>query len=125
MKEYVINLPVPLGSTVYTFVTTCGDFCLFQGERVKSLPDAGIRCDSGAPCHTRVHSVKEVKLNLDTVGMVVSGWGKTVFATPKEAMEAANAVVKEHRRIMCGYGFAMDENGYSVMGNRQPQNKKG
>lgn len=108
----VINLPVPFGSTVYTYVTTCGDFCLFQSEKFYKK---SINCRDDSPCHTKFHGTRKIVLNFDTLGKVLTEWGKTIFATPEEAELAGKKLVKEHQSTMLSYGFLMDANGYSDM----------
>lgn len=114
----IINLPVPFGSTVYTYVTTCGDFCLFQSEKFLKR---GFCCGDNSPCHTKLHGTRKIVLNYETLGRVLTEWGKTIFATPEEAAQAGKKLIKEHQSIMLSYGFLMDENGYSDMSGVLPK----
>lgn len=122
-KRCMIEIPVPLGTTVYDVVTTCGDFCLFQKNRFKELKNAGIEgfvghCSSNNPCHTQLHSIREMTLQYSNLEYVLKEWGRKVFASAEEATEAGNNIVAAHRKTMEELGFKMDASGYSVRKER-------
>ena len=122
-KRCMIEIPVPLGTTVYNVVTTCGDFCLFQKNRFNDLKKADKegftgRCSESNPCHTQLHSIREMTLQYSNLEYVLKEWGHRVFATAEEAAEAGHKIVAANRKTMEELGFKMDASGYSVRKER-------
>lgn len=127
--KLTINLPVPLGSTIYSICSTCGDFCRFQSEKFReiqnptigpsgSIVDARFSCRKNALCHTRF-TVRPVVLNYFFLESVLDEWGKYYFATEEEAQEAGIKLINERREKMREFGFYVSESGYGYKGEER------
>jgi hypothetical protein len=102
-----INLPIPLGTTVYRFITDCNNACTFQKEKFdEAFPETkNSRCNSKMPCHTSLHSIQPVILNLSNLDWVLNDWQINFFETEAEAREAGSKLVKEHRKQLLDMGL--------------------
>lgn len=107
--EFNIPIPVPLGTTVYTFWTDCGNACAFQ-KRDPQL----IKCSRESPCHTKKKSVTPVTLGYDNLKTILDGWNVFYFRTSKEAEEAGNMRVAHNIQTMRELGYAVDDDGSCV-----------
>lgn len=103
-----ITLEVPLGGTVYGFLTSCNDACYFQKEEFKrKFPEA--TCNLSSPCHVYPHSVRPITVNLTGLAYIITHWQEDVFATEKEAEEAMYKLCEEHKRILLDAGIQVTE----------------
>lgn len=101
-----INLPVALGTTIYSIHTDCNDACSFQSEEFrKAFPNA--KCDMFSPCHVKFKGAEPIELNLNNLGFVLPRWGKTFFATEQEAIEAGENLVESHIKLMLDNGIGI------------------
>ena len=112
-EKYTIEIPVPLGTTVYEYMTTCGDFCTFDDEKFDKIfpPKPEGRCSRQMPCHTVYKGVRELKLTLDNVGYILRLWNDSIFETKEEAENKGLEVIEEHRKKMVELGFELTEEG--------------
>ncbi len=104
-----INLPVPLDTTVYRFITSCNDACLFQKEKINQVfpvKKEG-RCSQDMACHTKLHSVQPVTLNLSNLDMMLKNWKINTFETENEAREAGNNLIELHKKQLLDIGLAL------------------
>jgi hypothetical protein len=93
-----INLPVPLGTTVYGYLTVCCDACMFQKEKFKEIfGDVPGRCGKDKPCHTRLTGIQTIAVNLKNIDAVLEGWHKDIFETFNEAVQAGIKYTTENR----------------------------
>lgn len=113
-ENRILVLPVRLGQTVYNYHLTCFDGCLLQKRKFwDSFGHETGRCGT-LPCHTRLHSIEQIKVSLANIEWLFITWGKSTFATHDEAEAAAHEKVKENIATLQGLGFNLDANGYSV-----------
>jgi hypothetical protein len=124
--KLTINLPVPLGTKIYSILTKCGDFCMFQKEHFYKV--FGERTDNhcvyNMPCHTRYRDPIEMTFSLQNIDYVLENWNTKCFATLEEAIDATNKLVYEHVEKMKTFGFNVDEKGYSII-NKNKEQKDG
>lgn len=115
----VITLPVPLGTTLYEPITTCGDFCLNHKELFDKLyPKNEIgRCDRNMVCHTQLHSIRKFVFELSNIERVLNNFGVWIFETEEEAIEKATKIIHERINTLINQGFNIDEKGYGVRKN--------
>lgn len=104
-----LDIPVPMGGTVWSFWTDCCCACYTKKER-----PAELKCDFQAPCHTYVTSVKPVALGYHNLSMILEQWGVRYFYTKNEAEDAADAMIKKHRARMRELGYDIDAEGKIV-----------
>lgn len=107
--EFNIPIPVPLGTTVYSFWTDCCDACYLQKRKDKTIV-----CSRESPCHTRKKSITPVVLNYDNLKTILDGWNVFYFRTSKEAEEAGNMRVAHNIQTMRAMGYAIDDEGKCV-----------
>ncbi|HAS92715.1 MAG TPA: hypothetical protein DCS12_10975 [Clostridiales bacterium] len=111
-----INLPVPLGTTVYGYLTVCCDACMFQKEKFKEIfGDVPGRCGKDKPCHTRLTGIQTIAVNLKNIDAVLEGWHKDIFETFNEAVQAGIKYTTENRKKLIKAGIKLDERGYSII----------
>jgi hypothetical protein len=105
-----ITLPVPLGTIVYNFHTTCNDACTFQKEKFdKVLPKEKFgRCKGELPCHTKLHSIMSVELTLSNLEWILGNWHITYFETEKAAREAGLKTIEEHKKKLIELGLKVE-----------------
>lgn len=104
-----IHLPVPLGTVVYEYLTSCDDVCSRQKavfDSVFPVTKTG-RCHKDMPCHTKPYKVSPVEVTLKNVAWLLREWNQTVFRTEAEATKAMNAAVRNHREQMLHLGMAV------------------
>lgn len=106
-----INLPVPLGSPLYTYVLKCCDACVMQKSAFEKNVGHALRC-AISPCHTRLQRIKKYEFTLSGIPVVLKEWGKSIFATEQEALDAANKITKENREKIKSLGIILDKDGY-------------
>lgn len=113
-EKTIITLPVPLGSTLYTPVTSCGDFCYFQKELFDSTfpPVKGSRCSHQMPCHTKSCTVRRFIFSFQNMETVLRDYGTWIFASKEEAAEKGERYITENRDKMRELGFFVAEDGY-------------
>lgn len=104
-----LEIPVPIGGTVWSFWTDCCCACYTKKDR----PDE-LRCDFQAPCHTYVTSIKPVVLSYHNLGMILEQWGKRYFYTKSDAEDAAHELVTKHKARMRELGYDIDNKGKIV-----------
>lgn len=105
-----INLPVSLGTTVYKFVTSCNDACMFQKEdfnRVFSKENGG-RCSKDMPCHTKLHSIQTVEIQLSNLDLILRNWHVTIFESEGKAKEAGNKLIESHKQQLLKLGLKVE-----------------
>lgn len=101
-----LEIPVPMGGTVWSFWTDCCCACYTKKERLSEL-----RCDFQAPCHTYITSVQPVVLGYHNLGMILEQWGIRYFYTKSDAEDAANEMMIKHRTRMKELGYDLDDEG--------------
>lgn len=111
--KYTIEIPVPLGTTIYEYMTSCGDFCTFDDEKFDNCfpPKTHGRCSRYMPCHTIYKGVREFQLTLENVGYVLKYWEDTIFETKEEAEKKGISIAEEHRKELAELGFELTEEG--------------
>lgn len=108
-NEFIINedsikLPVPFGSTVYYYELDCCSLCIkndFKDKFDELFPPKDYpngRCDHSynIPCHTKLHAVYQMKLNLNNIKFIYENWHTRVFETEELAREAGLKVANEN-----------------------------
>ena len=112
-----INLPVPLGTTLYVFKTDCNDACLFQKEKFDKLYPKNFegRCGQDKLCHTRFAGIEPITLKVNNLEWILGKWDIKVFETEEEAKNRGKEFVSEHVIKFKELGFILDENGYSFL----------
>lgn len=129
MSKYVskdkktINLPFPLGTKLYMPITTCGDFCLYQKDLFneifpKDSENQG-RCSRDMPCHTKLHSIKEITFSMSNLEMVLENLDKWIFTSEHEAQRVIEKRLESNRWDMTFNGFHVDNNGYGSYERRE------
>ena len=105
-----INLPVPLGTTVYMFITSCNDACMFQKDKFNSVfpPIEGGRCNKDMSCHTKFHSIRFIVLSLSNLDWILKEWQITTFETEIEAKEAGAKFVELHKQQLLELGLEIE-----------------
>lgn len=117
-----INLPVPLGSIIYSFTIECGDFCLFQKEKFEKLKKENpnqFGCNYNTVCKTRVLSIQKHEFNMENIGIVLKKWNKKYFATSQEASQVAKNLIAKNRKLIKEYGLEINDEGYSTIKNKK------
>lgn len=112
-----INLPVPLGATVYSYSLKCCDACLFQQEKFdETFPKAKYpeRCGT-LPCNTIFNGTYSTVFAFFNMETVLSQWGTRFFVTEKEAEQQGLVLTKRYRTQMESMGFELRPDGYSVV----------
>lgn len=114
--KMVITLPIPLGTTLYEIVTTCGDFCYFQEDKFNEIypKELATRCNRDMPCHTRLHSIKPIEFNLSNIETVLKDFNKWIFTTEDEAKQVAEKIIEKNRKEMLLNGFYLKSDGYGT-----------
>lgn len=107
--QRTINLPVPLGTTVYRIVTSCNDACMFQIEKFNEIfpPKEGGRCSQDMPCHTKLHSIQPTTMNLSDLDWILKRWQISIFETENEAREAGERLIIEHKQKLLELGLTV------------------
>lgn len=109
LDKTTIRLPVPLGTTVWEFVTKCNDACTFQAEEFDAAfpPKEGEegRCSMFLPCHTRFCWADTMTLTLNNLSFILERWQKSIFATKEEAQTAGEKLVEEHKKQLLEKGL--------------------
>lgn len=105
-----INLPVPLGTTVYRINTDCNDACLLQKEVFNKvfLPEnrpAEGWCSSDMPCHTKMHSIRPVVLSMTNLEEILETFGNKTFETYEQAKFAGEKLIEIHKQQLSGLGL--------------------
>jgi hypothetical protein len=110
-----INLPVPLGTTLYKFNTSCNDACLFQKEKFDKLYPKNYEdtCSQDKLCHTKYLGVEPIVLNINNMEWILGEWDIKVFENEKEADERGREFVSEHIIKFKELGFVLNKDGYS------------
>lgn len=123
--KLTITLPVPLGTKVYSILTKCGDFCMFQKDHFNKTfgEKEGGHCDSLMPCHTRYRQPMEMTVTLDNLSYVLEYWNVKCFATFEEADSVTKTRIAEHVEKMKELGFKVDEKGYSIIDKEKAYEK--
>jgi hypothetical protein len=105
-----INLPVPLGATVYMFITSCNDACMFQKDKFNAIfpLKEGGRCNKDMPCHTKFHSIRSIVLSLPNLDWILKEWQATIFETENEARIAGERFVETHKRQLLELGLELE-----------------
>lgn len=114
--QYYISIPVPLGTTLYTYDLKCCDACYFQGKLFEEkFPknDGEHRCGV-LPCHTRYIRTREIIFTLENVSFVLKYYNKSLFDTPEKAETAGKKLAEDNRITLEKLGFTFDEKGYST-----------
>lgn len=107
----IITLPVPLGTTVYTFNTRCNDACTFQKDKInqmESIDKMQISCSQDAICHIKLIGTLCESLTLRNLYYILPDWGTKWFATEDEAFAAGTKLVEEHKNRMAKLGLELD-----------------
>ena len=106
--QYSVNIPVPMGSKVWTFWTTCCNACAFQPRENQQ-----IHCDRGAPCHTLRHAIMSKDMSFSNMEEIINGWGIYYFKTAKEAEVAGEKRIAANIQKMRALGYDIDDKGYA------------
>ena len=105
--KMIINLPVPLESEIYEFLTDCNDACLFQESKFNKIfpPKKGGRCGSHMPCHTKINQIMKRTINISNLDYILDNWGIKCFKTEEEALAAGSKLINQHREEMLKLGL--------------------
>ena len=114
-KKYTVEVPVPLGTTLYTYMLRCCDACVFQKEIFDQhfyIVGKDGRCGY-YPCRTKYMGTRDIQFSLKNIESVLENFGKSYFLTPEEAESAGKMLVSENIKKMKELGFTLTEDGYS------------
>lgn len=105
-----INLPVPLGATLYRIITACNDACMLQAEKFNSVfpSKEGGRCSVDMPCHTKLHSALPFVFALGDLDWVLKKWQITCFETESGAKEAGENLIEAHKQQLLALGLNVE-----------------
>ena len=106
--KHSINIPVPIGESVWTFWTDCCMACYFQPRDIKC-----INCNTTSPCHTFITSVQAVELKYSNLEDVLAQWGKKYFYTEQEARDMAELIRTTHIAHMRELGYKVNDDGHA------------
>ena len=105
-----ITLPIPLGSILYRFVTSCNDSCMFQKEDFDRVfpKESNSRCSKDMPCHTKLHSIQTVEVKLSNLELILENWHITIFESENKAKEAGNTLIDSHKQQLLNLGLKVE-----------------
>lgn len=106
-----IKLPVPLGTIVYEFTTSCNDACLFQKEKFQELyprkKGEGL-CNKNMPCHTKLHGIQKMVVKLTNLEWILKNWHITIFETENQAKEEGIKFIEKHKNELLKVGLKIE-----------------
>ena len=110
-KKTQINLPVPIGGTVWRMCLSCDDACRRWTNR-SVAHNFGLRCEMRSVCHTIAREPAEIKVTEDNLFNILTYWGEIYFATQEEAEKETKKVATDNIATMRKYGFFVTDHGY-------------